>query len=112
MFAHRLQEVVHFSQQTQRVIYWRSDFSEAFNESFLSDDAGFLLRHMPDAHLKFCLACSHGAPRRLPIPIVLGVGGYPTRPARRMLGMSDGFHDAILFRSLVLRIGTAGPHRF
>jgi hypothetical protein len=90
MFAHRLQEVVHFSQQTQRVIYWRCDFSEAFNESFLSDDAGFLLRYVSDAHLKFCLACSHGAPWRLRIPIcLLGAPGYPTRPARRMLGMSD-----------------------
>jgi len=48
--------------QTQRVIYWRCDFSEAFNESFLSDDAGFLLRYVSDAHLKFCLACSHGVP--------------------------------------------------
>src|ERR1700733_1263166 len=68
MFVHRLQEVVHFGQQSERIIYWRSDFSEAFNEGFLSDDAGFLLRYVSDAHLKFCLTCSHGVPLALAHP--------------------------------------------
>jgi|HubBroStandDraft_6_1064221.scaffolds.fasta_scaffold2186852_2 hypothetical protein len=60
MLAHRLQEVVHFGQQSERIIYWRCDFSEAFNECFLPGDAGFLLRYVPDAHLQFCLTCPHG----------------------------------------------------
>jgi hypothetical protein len=51
---------VHFGQQSERIIYWRCDFSEAFNECFLPGDAGFLLRYVPDAHLQFCLACPHG----------------------------------------------------
>jgi hypothetical protein len=60
MFVHRLQEVVHFGQQSERIIYWRSDFSEALNKGFLPGDAAFLLRHMPDAHLQFGLARPHG----------------------------------------------------
>jgi hypothetical protein len=60
VLVHRLQEVVHFGQQSERIIYRRSDFSEAFNECFLPSDAGLLLRYVPDAHLQFCLACPHG----------------------------------------------------
>jgi len=60
VLVHRLQEGVHFGQQSERIIYWRSDFSQAFNEGFLPGDAGFLLGHVPDAHLQFCLACPHG----------------------------------------------------
>ena len=39
--------------------------SEAFNEGFLLDDAGFLLRHVPDAHLQFCLSRHHGVSLRM-----------------------------------------------
>jgi psiF repeat len=38
--------------------------AKALNEGFLPGNAGFLLRHMPDAHLKFCLACPHGGSLR------------------------------------------------
>jgi hypothetical protein len=41
-------------------VHTRTEQRTEFNEGFLSEDAGFLLRHMPDAHLKCCLACSHG----------------------------------------------------
>jgi hypothetical protein len=51
VLVHRLQEVVHFGQQSERSIYWRSDCSEALNECFLPSDAGFLLRYVPDTHL-------------------------------------------------------------
>ena len=71
MLAHRLQEVVHFGQQSERIIYWRCDFSEAFNECFLPGDAGFLLRYVPDAHLQFCLTCPHGV-----FPVTLAPSPY------------------------------------
>jgi hypothetical protein len=35
-------------------------FPEAFNEDILPGDAVFLFRHMPNAHLQFCLACLIG----------------------------------------------------
>jgi hypothetical protein len=31
----------------------------------LPGDPGFLLRHMPDAHLQFCLTCPHGVSIRV-----------------------------------------------
>ena len=37
-----------------------SDLSKALNEGFLLGDALFLLRHMPDRHLLFCLTRPHG----------------------------------------------------
>jgi hypothetical protein len=33
---------------------------KALNEGFLLGDALFLLRHMPDRHLLFCLTSPHG----------------------------------------------------
>jgi hypothetical protein len=60
MSSHCLQEISHRNKQLERIIqYWRPDFSKAFDQDFLPRDAGFLLRHMPDAHLGFCFACPH-----------------------------------------------------
>jgi hypothetical protein len=51
---------LHCGEQSKRIIWWRSDFSKALNEGFLLGDALFLLGHMPDRHLLFCLTCPHG----------------------------------------------------
>jgi hypothetical protein len=61
MSAHRFQEVLHGGQQSERIIqYGASTFPKAFNQGFLTGDAVFLLRHVADAHLQFCLAYPHG----------------------------------------------------
>jgi hypothetical protein len=43
-------------------------FPKAFDAYVLPGDAVFLLRHMPDAHLQFCLACPHGVFLRRAVP--------------------------------------------
>jgi len=44
--THCFYKILLRGQQCERIIQWRSDFSKAFNEDFLSGDTVFLLRHM------------------------------------------------------------------
>jgi hypothetical protein len=61
MSVHRFQEAVHFGEQPERIIqYGALTLPKADDEGFLTSDAGFLLRHVPDAHLQFRLTCPHG----------------------------------------------------
>jgi hypothetical protein len=57
--THYFYKILLRGQQCERIIQWRSDFSKAFNEDFLSGDTVFLLRHMTDRHLQFCFTCRH-----------------------------------------------------
>jgi hypothetical protein len=53
---------------------------KALNEGCLPDNADFLLRHVPDAHLQFRLTCPHG-----------GLRDVAARTLRKLTVLPPGF---------------------